>query len=146
MFPASLAVVSHNAVLECSGFIIYDLSIDDGGAVLVIQKCDMVPRNKVHRYFLVTVLQTQQNICPFHPPFNKQYVKLGFWDPWACASRSMLKNMTLQKLDLSSPSGKGRVVTVQTAVFCDLTLSILLPCTNNLEEHTAFIFRVKCGG
>jgi hypothetical protein len=33
---ASLAVFSYNAVPERNGFIIYDLSIDDCGAILVI--------------------------------------------------------------------------------------------------------------
>jgi hypothetical protein len=62
MLPTSLAVISHNAVLECSGFILYQLSIDNDGRVLVIQQCDVVPHHKVNFYFLVTVLQTQHNM------------------------------------------------------------------------------------
>jgi hypothetical protein len=34
--------------------------IDDGGTLRTLQQCHMVPRHKVHLYFLVTVLQTQQ--------------------------------------------------------------------------------------
>jgi hypothetical protein len=30
--------------------------------VLAIQQCHVIPRHKMHLYFLVTVLQTQRNI------------------------------------------------------------------------------------
>lgn len=73
MLLTSVAISRHNAVLECNGFIVYGLPIDNGGRVLVIQQRHMVTSHKVHLYFLVTVLQKQHKTCPYYL-LSKQYV------------------------------------------------------------------------
>lgn len=55
-WPTSLVAFGHNAVLERNSFIIYHMLIDDGGTLLIVQQCNMVPHHKVHLYFLITVL------------------------------------------------------------------------------------------
>lgn len=62
MLLTSFAIISHNAILESNDFILWHLLIDNGGTVLALQQCHVIPRHKMHLYILVTVLQTQHNI------------------------------------------------------------------------------------
>jgi len=71
MLSTSLAAFRYNAILECNGFIICHLFIDNGGSGLAIQQRHVVPRHKVHFYLPVTVLKTKYSIYIYYPLYKQ---------------------------------------------------------------------------
>jgi hypothetical protein len=96
MLPAPLAVLCYNAaVLDYCGFSIYHLLIDNGGAVLAIQQCNMVPQHKVRSYVLSQ--HCKHNTCPYYLSLKSGLP--GSWD--SVYPPNILKNTTFQKLSVS---------------------------------------------